>query len=150
MKTSVLLKNTLKLWKRNRRAIDIRSWSLAGTIYLEANLTDFSGRWPRTNMSCSYAFIQNVDFSYGISSYPIPNNSTDILSSAWELYFGYLATAVSMDWRIGAANCNEPRENLACQSNSKCVDFDAIVGGYLCNCSEGYQGNPYLTPGCQG
>ncbi|KAH6781372.1 hypothetical protein C2S51_006665 [Perilla frutescens var. frutescens] len=114
-----------------------------GTTYLEANLTDLS--WPRMNFSCSYAFIDYKHYSD--SSYEILNNSTAILARNGE------PTALSLEWRIGAEKCYQARQNLttyACQTNSDCVDFDTNVAGYLCNCSTGYKGNPYLIPGCQG
>ncbi|KAL1533216.1 hypothetical protein AAHA92_33133 [Salvia divinorum] len=60
-----------------------------GTSYLEANLSDLTGRWPRTNFSCSYAFIEYMD------------------------------------------------RNIYSEDR------------YLCNCSNGYRGNPYLNQGCQ-
>ncbi|CAH1427586.1 unnamed protein product [Lactuca virosa] len=34
-----------------------------------------------------------------------------------------------------------------CKGNSSCNDAD--VGGYSCSCNKGYDGNPYLDPGCQ-
>ncbi|CBI39369.3 unnamed protein product, partial [Vitis vinifera] len=38
--------------------------------------------------------------------------------------------------------------NYACKGNSSC-NKRKTGWGYLCNCSEGYQGNPYLESGCQ-
>ncbi|KAK1265877.1 Wall-associated receptor kinase 2 [Acorus gramineus] len=58
---------------------------------------------------------------------------------------------VVLDWVISKQTCIEARRasDYACVSqNSEC--YDATNGvGYRCNCSAGYQGNPYLHGGCQ-
>ncbi|KAF2945929.1 wall-associated receptor kinase 5 [Oryza sativa Japonica Group] len=59
-----------------------------------------------------------------------------------------------LDWAIGNKTCEEAKRNAsayACVSaNSECVDSRYGRGrGYLCNCSAGYDGNPYLLDGCQ-
>ncbi|KAL6899572.1 hypothetical protein ACP4OV_006230 [Aristida adscensionis] len=59
-----------------------------------------------------------------------------------------------LDWAIGNKTCDEATRDVAsyaCVSaNSVCVDSKYGRGrGYLCNCSAGYEGNPYLLDGCQ-
>ncbi|XP_044947982.1 wall-associated receptor kinase 5-like [Hordeum vulgare subsp. vulgare] len=58
---------------------------------------------------------------------------------------------VVLDWVIGNATCEVARGNMssyACRSeNTMCVD-SSNGPGYRCNCSIGYQGNPYLSGGC--
>ncbi|XP_037441435.1 wall-associated receptor kinase 2-like [Triticum dicoccoides] len=51
-----------------------------------------------------------------------------------------------MDWAIGGYACKAARLNgtsYACVGrNTECVDT-SVGQGYLCNCSSGYEGNPY-------
>ncbi|XP_074288961.1 wall-associated receptor kinase 2-like [Silene latifolia] len=54
-----------------------------------------------------------------------------------------------VDWVVGNQTCDIARRNptsFLCQHNTTCINGD--TGGYRCNCLEGYQGNPYLPPGC--
>lgn len=57
-----------------------------------------------------------------------------------------------LDWVVGKVTCREamrkPTTYACISSNSGCVD-SRNGPGYLCNCSRGYQGNPYLQGGCQ-
>jgi hypothetical protein len=60
-----------------------------------------------------------------------------------------------LDWSIRNDTCQVAQRNLtgtyACLStNSRCVDSTNGSPGYVCNCSLGYEGNPYLPDGCQG
>uniref|UniRef100_A0A0E0DD43 Protein kinase domain-containing protein n=1 Tax=Oryza meridionalis TaxID=40149 RepID=A0A0E0DD43_9ORYZ len=59
-----------------------------------------------------------------------------------------------VEWAVrNASNCVEAqkdRDSYTCvSSNSVCVNLSSEPG-YICNCTRGYQGNPYLLDGCQG
>ncbi|XP_058110515.1 putative wall-associated receptor kinase-like 16 isoform X2 [Magnolia sinica] len=88
---------------------------------------------------CSFAFLvdQNA-FSFKASDLNRLNRSQTM--------------PVVLDWGIGNESCEIARKDattFACVSeHSTC--YDSTNGeGYRCNCSKGYQGNPYLSGGCQ-
>ncbi|KAH0637915.1 hypothetical protein KY289_037830 [Solanum tuberosum] len=59
---------------------------------------------------------------------------------------------IVLDWTIGNLTCVEAKKNkdYACLDNSDCVNSSTeSIGGYRCKCNPGYEGNPYINPGCQ-
>ncbi|CAN6179463.1 unnamed protein product [Urochloa humidicola] len=57
-----------------------------------------------------------------------------------------------LDWAIDNVTCEEAKKN---QSSYACIDKNSVCieapngFGYLCNCSQGYEGNPFLDGSCQ-
>ncbi|XP_016498782.2 wall-associated receptor kinase 2 [Nicotiana tabacum] len=92
---------------------------------------------------CGYAFLGEADRFYfrGLQ------DLSDIT-----FYRRTMASVpIVLDWAIGNLTCIQARKSkdYACRENSECVDSDTGLGGYRCSCDKGYEGNPYLSPGCQ-
>ncbi|WOL15940.1 wall-associated receptor kinase 2-like isoform X2 [Canna indica] len=116
---------------------------------LKSVVTDFDIGWLNNTLvwdynPCSYAFVVEQDWYNFSSADLIPGhlNSTN-----------QRGVPTVLDWAIGNRTCEEARRNLtsyACvDKNSECLD-STNGRGYCCKCSRGYEGNPYLSNGCQG
>ncbi|GFQ00506.1 wall-associated receptor kinase 2 [Phtheirospermum japonicum] len=104
-----------------------------GTLYSHARISSFN--------PCGYAFLGDPE-SYEFSATDL--NDTGFQNRTIE------NVPVVLEWAIGAQNCSEAGRlnGFACLGNSVCVDSETGLGGYRCSCLEGYNGNPYLSPGC--
>ncbi|KAM0038008.1 putative EGF-like domain, wall-associated receptor kinase, galacturonan-binding protein [Helianthus debilis subsp. tardiflorus] len=90
---------------------------------------------------CGYSFlVEESSFEFG--------GATDLSTYYWDYIDRIRSTMpVVLDWVIAPdRNCSAKVNE--CKGNSSCYDVEG--GGYRCKCNHGYQGNPYLDPGCQG
>ncbi|KAG8377044.1 hypothetical protein BUALT_Bualt09G0127100 [Buddleja alternifolia] len=103
------------------------------STYKHANITSFA--------PCGYAFLGDPErFKFSVSDLSDVTFQNRTIENV----------PVVLEWAIGSENCSEAEKfnDFACLGNSYCVDSGTGLGGYRCNCSEGFEGNPYISPGC--
>ncbi|XP_047979116.1 wall-associated receptor kinase 2-like [Salvia hispanica] len=116
-----------------------------GLQYYETTIDSLSNH---TNISdfgqCSYSFFGEENrFKFrGAADLSDPNFMQRVKDTV----------PIVLDWAIGNATCDQAAAaaDYACKANSACVDSTTSLGGYRCRCDSGYEGNPYLDPGCIG
>ncbi|MCD7471963.1 hypothetical protein HAX54_012783 [Datura stramonium] len=109
--------------------------------------TTISSTGNHTNVwsfnECGYAFLGEAD-SFHFRGSPDLNEDDFVNRTK-------TSVPIVLDWAIGDLTCTQARnsKDYACGENSECVDSGTDLGGYRCSCNPGYEGNPYLTLGCQ-
>ncbi|PKI50545.1 hypothetical protein CRG98_029051 [Punica granatum] len=102
-------------------------------------VTDVNSTAVESFSKCSYAFIvEEKSLNFSKADLANMQNRT--------------AVPAVVDWAIWNETCDAAKRNpssYACKAaNSTCYDPENI-SGYRCNCSDGFQGNPYLPDGCE-
>ncbi|CAM0942873.1 unnamed protein product [Alopecurus aequalis] len=116
----------------------------SGMNYYEPKQYNFprseeSAAFISNSTSCHYVFLVEKEW-FDYSDRVFLNRTDDF------------HVPVVLDWAIrNVNNCSAAKQNqtnFACQSAySECFNVDN-GDGYRCNCSTGYDGNPYLAGGC--
>lgn len=109
--------------------------SSLGSVYKHENISSFA--------TCGYAFLADPErFVFSATDLSDPNFLNKTRDNV----------PMILEWEIGTENCSVAKNynGFACHGNTSCHDSTTGFGGYRCSCLEGYEGNPYLSPGCIG
>ncbi|KAL8504871.1 hypothetical protein ACS0TY_016163 [Phlomoides rotata] len=113
-----------------------------GQKAFDAHLNSFSNHTRIHSFDpCGYAFIADRNrFQFRVRDFQDADFQNRTVQNV----------PLVLDWAIGNESCDQAKKSgdFACRGNSSCVDSGPEFGGYRCHCWEGYEGNPYLTPGC--
>lgn len=119
---------------------------------IPANLTAFGVMFEMNQSKvwgfnpCFYAMVAEVGW-YSFRKQDLVGNLGFINSRAKR------GAPIIADWAIRNSSCpeegKEPPSGYACASANSYCTVANNGPGYLCQCSKGYEGNPYIPNGCQ-
>ncbi|GAB4830677.1 hypothetical protein Ancab_039366, partial [Ancistrocladus abbreviatus] len=129
------------------------TWNFRGAADLKAKASDFKEKIKK-NVPVVFFFFDHqngkIYFRKETKAENRENAKTNKEKKEYQRYSPLQNVPIVIEWTVGTENCNQSQLNssgYACQQNTKCVDFDGGTG-YRCQCLLGYEGNPYLSPGC--
>ncbi|KAK1398195.1 putative wall-associated receptor kinase-like 16 [Heracleum sosnowskyi] len=119
--------------------------------YFDAYLFSYNNHTANNVSSfdpCGYAFLgEKNSFSF--------NGLSDLSDGAFRNRTRN-SVPIVLDWVIEenrtCAQAAQDSDSFACRyANSSCIDIKQgrTSGGHRCSCKQGYEGNPYLSPGCK-
>ena len=98
---------------------------------------------------CSYAVLMEAESFNFSSTYISTTRFNDTNTGRVPLVMDWAIRNGTMSLACEEAKLNKTGTYACLSSNSGCVN-SRNGPGYLCNCSQGYEGNPYLPYGCHG
>uniref|UniRef100_K3XVU4 Protein kinase domain-containing protein n=1 Tax=Setaria italica TaxID=4555 RepID=K3XVU4_SETIT len=107
--------------------------------FRDASASDENASGMDGERHCRYAMVVEADKFKFHTAYL---NATNF----WDEHKGEVP--IILNWAVGSKTCDVAKKDTAsyaCRSsNSYCINSTSHPG-YLCNCSDGYRGNPYLS-----
>ncbi|KAK1630657.1 hypothetical protein QYE76_004972 [Lolium multiflorum] len=113
-------------------------------------LNDSASTWSHQGLGfspCDYGFmVEKNTYDFRVSDLNMDGSST--------------TKPLVLDWAIRSSNVSSSVDNMTCtevkgtpeyaclSDNSQCLN-STNGPGYICNCTQGYWGNPYLIGGCK-